>query len=75
MTDLTRMKRGEKGKVVKIVGGFGLLRRLEALGIRKGVVIIKASAQIMRGPITLKEGNTEVAIGYGMAKRVFVELE
>jgi len=75
MTDLTRMKRGEKGKVVKIVGGFGLLRRLEALGIRNGVEVTKASAQIMRGPITLKAGNTEVAIGYGMAKRVFVELE
>jgi len=75
MTDLTQMRRGERGKVVKIEGGFGLLRRLEALGIRKGVEVTKASAQIMRGPITLKAGNTEVAIGYGMARRVFVELE
>ncbi len=75
MTDLTQMRKGEKGRVVKIEGGMGLLRKLEALGIRKGVVITKASAQIMRGPITLKAGNTEVAIGYGMARRVFVELE
>ncbi len=75
MTDLTQMKRGERGKVVKIEGGLGLLRRLETLGIRKGVEVTKASAQIMRGPITLKAGNTEVAIGYGMAKRVFVELK
>jgi len=61
--------------VVKIEGGLGMLRKLEALGIRRGAIVTKASAQIMRGPITLREGNTEVAIGYGMAKRVFVELE
>ena len=75
MTDLTQMKRGERGRVVKIEGGFGLFRRLEALGIREGIKITKASAQIMRGPITVRVGNTEVAIGYGMAKRVFVEVE
>jgi ferrous iron transport protein A len=75
MTDLTQMRKGEKGRVVKIEGGLGLLRKLEALGIRRELMVTKASAQIMRGPITLKAGNTEVAIGYGMAKRVFVEVE
>ena len=32
--DLTRMNQGQEGKVVKIEGGGGLQRKLDALGIR-----------------------------------------
>lgn len=74
MLNTTEMKQGEKGRVVKIDGGLGLLRKLESLGIRNGVEIKKTSAQIMRGPITIQVGNTQVAIGYGMARRIFVKI-
>ncbi len=73
MLNITKMKQGEEGRVAKIEGGFGLLRKLESLGIRNGVEIKKTSAQIMRGPITVQVGNTQVAIGYGMARRIFVD--
>lgn len=71
--DLTRMRGGEKGKVIDIQGGWGLLRKLEALGIRQGTEIVKVSSQLMRGPITIRVGNTQVAIGFGMARRIIVE--
>lgn len=71
--DLTRMKPGEKGKVTDIRGGHGMLRRLETLGIRPGVSITKVSAQFMRGPVVVRVGNTQAAIGFGMARHVFVE--
>jgi len=73
--DLTTMKAGQKGKVAEIRGGHGLTVKLEALGIRQGVEIIKASAQIMHGPIVVKVGNSEIAIGYGMAKKIIIAIE
>ncbi len=71
--DLTRMRKGERGKIVDIQGGWGLLGKLEALGIRQGTEIVKVSSQLMRGPITIRVGNTQVAIGFGMARRIMVE--
>ena len=71
--DLTQMRRGERGRVVDIQGGWGLLRKLEALGIKTGTEIVKVSSQLMRGPITIRVGNTQVAIGFGMARRIIVE--
>jgi len=70
--DLTQMKAGESGKVVDIQGGWGLLRKTDALGIRPGIEIVKVSSQLMRGPIIIRVGNTEVAIGFGMARRILV---
>lgn len=71
---LTDMESGQKGKVVTIQGGKGLHARLDALGIRPGVSITKISGQIMRGPIIVRIGATRIAIGFGMARRVEVEV-
>ena len=73
MMDLTQMAPGEKGEVIEIQGGFGLVNRLENLGIMIGVKIKKISSQFMRGPVTVQIGNTQVAIGYGMAKKIIVK--
>ena len=71
--DLTQMRAGDKGRVMDIRGGWGLLRKLETLGIKQGTEIVKVSSQLMRGPITIRVGNTQVAIGFGMARRIVVE--
>jgi ferrous iron transport protein A len=67
------MNRGERGVVYKILGGHGVTRRLEALGVRPGVLITKVSSQFMRGPITIQLGNTQIALGFGIAKKVIVK--
>lgn len=72
---LTTMKSGDRGTVAQIRGGRGLNMRLRALGIRPGVKITKISSQLMRGPITIGMGNTQVAVGFGMAKKIIVEPE
>jgi ferrous iron transport protein A len=71
--DLTEMKAGQKGKVNEINGGRGMMIKLEALGIRPGVVITKVSAQIMHGPVIVETGGTRVAIGFGMARRIILK--
>jgi ferrous iron transport protein A len=71
--DLAQMREGERGRVVDIQGGWGLLRKTDALGIRSGTEIVKVSSQLMRGPIIIRVGNTQVAIGFGMARKIIVE--
>ncbi len=72
---LTEMSSGQSGMVVELRGGTGLIRRLEAMGIRIGYRIRKISSQFMRGPITIKVGQVSLALGYGMAGKVMVKLD
>ena len=75
LLDLTQLKSGQKGTVVEMQGGVGFSRRLEAMGIRPGKKITKTSAQFWRGPQIVEVGNSRVAIGFGMAKRILVEVK
>jgi len=75
LVNLSTMKAGAKGVVTEIRGGLGLLRRLENLGIRPGVKITKVSAQFMRGPVILRVGHTQAALGFGMAQKIIVGIK
>ena len=72
---LARMQTGQSGIVVQIQGGHGLVNRLSALGIRPGKRITKISSMFMRGPVTIQVDRAQVAIGFGMANRIIVELD
>ena len=72
---LRQMRAGQSGTVVYIEGGHGLVNRLNALGIRPGKKITKVSSMLMRGPVTVQLGNAKVAIGFGMANKIIVELD
>lgn len=69
---LSQLKNGQSGTVVEIQGGHRMVDRLNALGIIPGKKLTKTSAMLMRGPVTVKVDRAEVAIGFGMAKRVVV---
>jgi len=71
---LSQMSVGQSGIVVQVAGGHGMVRRLEALGIRPGKKITKVSSMLFRGPVTVRIDNSQVAIGFGMASRVMVEV-
>ena len=72
---LVEMGMGQKGVVAEVRGGHGLKRRLDAMGIRRGVRLAKTSGPYLRGPVTVRVGNAQMALGFGMASRVFVETE
>jgi len=72
---LARMQTGQGGVVVQIQGGHGLVNRLSALGIRPGKRITKVGSMFMRGPVTIQVDRAQVAIGFGMAKRIIIELD
>jgi len=69
------MRAGQSGKVIQVQGGVGLASRLSALGVRPGKKITKVSSMLMRGPVTIQLGSMRVAVGFGMANRIIVELD
>jgi ferrous iron transport protein A len=71
---LTQIHPGQSGIVVQINGGFGLINRLNALGILPGKRILKISSMLARGPVTIEVDRVQVAIGFGMADKIIVEL-
>jgi len=72
---LGQMEAGQTGTVIQILGGRGLIRRLDALGIRPGKKITKVSSMFFRGPVTFRSDHTQVAIGFGMANKILVEID
>jgi len=72
---LARMQTGQSAVVVQIQGGHGLVNRLSALGIRPGKRITKVGSMFMRGPVTIQVDRAQVAIGFGMANKIMVELD
>ncbi|MCD6390395.1 MAG: ferrous iron transport protein A [Dehalococcoidia bacterium] len=75
LVTLAEMKAGQTGVVVEVLGGRGLIRRLDALNIRPGKKVTKLSSTLFRGPIMLRVNNSQVAVGFGMARKIIVEIE
>ena len=72
---INKMEAGQSGMVIEMHGGENFKKRLEALGIRPGSKITKVSSMVFRGPSTVKIGRSQIAIGFGMANRVIVEVD
>jgi len=72
---LAEMKTGQTGTVVGVLGGHSIIRRLDALGIRPGKRVIKLNSTLFRGPVMLRVNSTQVAVGFGMARKIIVELD
>ncbi len=70
MWPLALCKPGEKVVVRDVIGGIGVRRRLEAMGLYPGeeVEVILASG----GPVILSVKGCRVGIGRGMAFKIIV---
>ena len=69
---LTELGPGAEGIVESLSGGIGIRRRLRALGIVEGQKIRKLSSLAMGGPVIILINRAQVAIGRGMARKIFV---
>ncbi len=63
-------------KIVDILGGHGVRRRLIVMGFHKNDTIELDSRAILRGPILVKNltSDTSVALGRGVAQKIMVEI-
>jgi len=73
LTTVDQLAPGQRGRVVALHGGRGMVIRLESMGIRAGKVVAKVSSQLMAGPVTVMVEGRQVAMGRGIARRVEVE--
>jgi ferrous iron transport protein A len=67
------MAKGARGRVVNVVGGKGMVMKLSAQGIMPGMIVHK-TGELRGGPVLLKIGGSQVAVGRGLARRVLVEV-
>lgn len=70
--NLTSLQQGEKGVVVFAFGGRGLVRRLAEMGLTPGTEVTVVRSAPLRGPIEVSVRGVFLALGYGVASKVFV---
>jgi len=70
---LTDMAEGEKGVIVKALGGFGLVRRLADMGLTPGVEVKLLRKGSFGGPVEIEVRGVTLALGRGVASRVLVK--
>lgn len=73
LTALTDLAEGEKGIVVKALGGFGLVRRLTEMGLTPGTKIKLLRKGAFGGPVEIEVRGVALILGRGVASRVLVK--
>jgi len=59
-------------RVTRLEGGGEFRQRLQNLGLTEGCELVKLHRQPFRGPVTVRVQQTKLAVGHGMAARIFV---
>ncbi len=72
---LAQLKAGNKAKVLDILGGGGLEKKLMNMGVYKGKEVSKLSHIGLRGPVVIKVGRTILALGHGIAEKILLNQE
>jgi Fe2+ transport system protein FeoA len=76
---LTALKKGESGTVASISAGHGrsggFERRLMDMGLTPGTTITVVKSAPFHGPFEILVRGSRLALGRGMARRIFVEIE
>ncbi|MBN1669422.1 MAG: ferrous iron transport protein A [Kiritimatiellae bacterium] len=71
VTPLSAAGIGRVYRVVRLAGGRGLERRLNAMGLIPGATLTTVAAQT-HGPVLVEVKGSRLAIGRGMAARILV---
>lgn len=75
IANLAQMKNGQSGIVVGLQGGSGFIRHVQAMGVMEGKRLTKLTSQPLRGPILVSVDNLQIAIGYGMSMKIFLQVD
>jgi Fe2+ transport system protein FeoA len=69
------MKTGKRAKVKDFIGGWGLMRKVMALGIDPGDEIMVIVGMEEGGPFIIENitKGTKIAMGRGIARKIIVE--
>jgi ferrous iron transport protein A len=73
MRSLDQIREGEIVEIVEIRAGKGLHTRLANMGVHLGSRIQVISSYSSGGPIMIAKNGMKLAIGHGMAVKIFVK--
>jgi len=69
---LTSLEPHREGRVAFIRGGRGVLMKLCKMGLTPGVVVYMVRSAPMHGPVQVRVRGCDLAIGHGIAGKIFV---
>jgi DtxR family Mn-dependent transcriptional regulator len=75
LVSISNLKQGECGKISLIRGGHNVLQRLLDMGLTPSTKICTLRVAPLGGPVVLSVRGSKLAIGKGIASKVFVEVE
>lgn len=75
IVSLAEMEPGQTGTVKEIGGGCRMAARLQSLGLYPGQKVLKLSSVFNKGPVVIEINRSQVALGYGRASRIYVDLD
>jgi DtxR family Mn-dependent transcriptional regulator len=75
LVSICNLKQGQCGKISFIRGGHNVLQRLLDMGLTPGTKICIARVAPLGGPVVLSVRSSKLALGKGIASKIFVELE
>lgn len=70
---LTSLKKGESARIAFVRAGKGALQRLSDMGLTPGTVVKIITSAPLRGPVEIEVRGSRLAVGWGIASRIFVE--
>lgn len=70
---LVECQRGDRVRIVEVAAGRGATLNLLSLGLGVGHLVKLIQRLPMHGPVLVGHDDTEVAIGYQLAKKILVE--
>lgn len=72
---ISSLKEGQRGKIAFIRGGRNMVQRLLDMGLTPGTRICVVRIAPLGGPVELAVRDSKLAIGKGVASKIFVEPE
>jgi len=72
---LNKLKKDQTGTIAELPNGTRSHQKLSEMGIRLGMVVTIMQVMPLSGPVLIKAGQTQIAIGHGMASRIKLNLK
>lgn len=69
---LSLLSRGEKGTVYSITGGQNMSKRLQEMGLNKGVELEVIKNDL--GPVIVCREGAKIALGRGLAQKILLSI-
>jgi len=72
---LSDLKKGERAKIIFVNAGTNACKRLAAMGLIPGTDVEVERASSRAGPVELSVRSSKLAVGRGLAKKIFVKVK